>query len=188
MTRRRGVAVEHGVLEATLALLTERGEFSVEDVAERAGVHKTTVYRRWTTRPALVAAALQLLADRDVAVVDSGDLRGDLEQLAVQVARALRSSAGTHALRAALATAGADSGLRAAAGAFLAARYRLAAELIEAGQADGRVRADLDPVLAWQAVVNPLHLNALTGGPLDDGTARALLAVVWEGVAAGVQR
>jgi hypothetical protein len=48
-------------------------------------------------------------------------------------------------------------------------------------QADGRIRPDLEPVLVCQAVVTPLHLNAVPGGPLDDDTARGLLDLVLTG-------
>ena len=179
---RRGPAVARAVLDTTLALLAERGfEFSVDEVAAGAGVHKTTIYRRWETKAQLVVAAMQQLADRDVPDLDSGVALADLEQLAVQVARALRRPAGANALRAALSTAGADPELRAAAAGFLAGRYDTATAVLRRAQDDGLVRRDLDPTLVWQAVVNPLHLNAVLGGPLDDETARSLLRIVLDG-------
>jgi AcrR family transcriptional regulator len=181
--RRRGAAVEERVLDTTLGLLVEHGyEFSVEDVAAAADVHKTTIYRRWDTKPQLVAAAMQRLADQEVAVPTSeGDPVAELTELAVQVARALQQPAGVNALRAALGTAGADASLAEVAGRFLHSRYLLAVPLVQAAQRAGTLRADLDPVLVWQAVVNPLHLNAVTGGVVDEPTARALVDLVLRG-------
>jgi AcrR family transcriptional regulator len=180
--RRRGEAVVTDVLDATLTLLAERGyEFSVDEVAASAGVHKTSVYRRWPTKPALVAAAIQRIADEEVETSPTTDPLADLERVAVQVARALRRPAGANALRAALTTAGADAELRSTAAGFLASRYRQATHLVEAAQAQGLLRDDVDPTLLWQAVVNPLHMNAVLGGPLDDDTARSLLALVLNG-------
>ncbi len=183
--RRRGDAVVHDVLEATLSLLGERGYgFTVEDVAAAAGVNKTSVYRRWATKPVLVAAALQVLAARDVPDVRSGDPLADLETLVVRVARALRRPAGGNALRAAVSASGSDPELQASTAAFLTSRYTVATSLIEDAQAGGALRPELDPTLVWQAVVNPLHLNAVTGGRLDDNTARSLLDLVLRGAQA----
>lgn len=180
--RRRGEAVVTDVLDATLSLLGERGyEFTVDEVAASAGVHKTSVYRRWPTKPALVAAAIQRIADEEVETAPTTDPLADLERIAVQVARALRRPAGANALRAALTTAGADAELRSTAAGFLASRYRQATHLVEAAQAQGLLRDDVDPTLLWQAVVNPLHMNAVLGGPLDDDTARSLLELVLHG-------
>jgi AcrR family transcriptional regulator len=180
--RRRGEAVVTDVLDATLTLLAERGyEFSVDEVAASAGVHKTSVYRRWPTKPALVAAAIQRIADEEVETSPTTDPLADLERVAVQVARALRRPAGANALRAALTTAGADAELRSTAAGFLASRYRQVTHLVEAAQAQGLLRDDVDPTLLWQAVVNPLYMNAVLGGPLDDDTARSLLALVLNG-------
>ena len=55
----RGAPVVHAVLEATLDELglVGYGALSVEQVATRAGVNKTTVYRRWPTKAALVERA-----------------------------------------------------------------------------------------------------------------------------------
>lgn len=186
---RRGPAVADRVLETTLTLLTARGyDFTVDDVARAAGVHKTTIYRRWETKPVLVAAAMQRLADRDVVPDTTGDPLADLDRLAVQVARALRQPAGANALRAALSTAGADADLRVTAAAFLADRYVVATGLIRTAQERGVIAPDHDPVLIWQAIVNPLHLNAALDGPLDDDTAHALVRIVLDGASTAAAR
>ena len=159
------------VLEAALDELAERGwdQASVETIASRAGVHKTTVYRRWETKPALVAAAVQRLADVQIPVPDTGDAVADLTTLAVQVAGALRTPAGVAALRAAVAAASDDPELVEVAGRFLTARYATAAGIVAAG-------------LLWQAMVNPLHMAAICGTPPSDDMARRLVALVLDGV------
>lgn len=184
-TRRRGRAVLDAVLDATLAALAEHGYgFSVDDVARAAGVHKTTVYRRWETKAVLVGAAVQRLAEIQVPIPDTGDPVRDLTALAVQVARALRTPAGVHALRAAVAAASDDPQLVEVAGTFLTARYAHGADLVRAGQRDGVLRADADPVLLWQAMVNPLHMSAICGTPPPDDTARQLVELVLSGARA----
>src|SRR5262245_16386487 len=56
----RGEAVVRGILAAALEELarTGYGALRIEGVAARAGVNKTTVYRRWATKENLVRAAL----------------------------------------------------------------------------------------------------------------------------------
>src|ERR1700748_1529336 len=76
----RGEPVVQRVLAATmeeLALVGYRA-LRVEDVAARAGVNKTTVYRRWPEKVELVRAALGCVADRKMVAPETGSLRGDL--------------------------------------------------------------------------------------------------------------
>jgi AcrR family transcriptional regulator len=83
----RGEPVIQRVLEITLDELARTGfaALRVEDVAQRAGVNKTTVYRRWPTKAALVRAALLTIAGDEVCVPDTGSLRSDLVQVAHQI-------------------------------------------------------------------------------------------------------
>ncbi|MGR6999329.1 TetR-like C-terminal domain-containing protein [Yinghuangia aomiensis] len=55
-------------------------DFSHTDVAERAGVHRTTVYRKWPTRAALVREALTVHSRR-LPAPDTGTWRGDVHEL-----------------------------------------------------------------------------------------------------------
>lgn len=180
--QRRGEAVQRAVVDATLTLLAERGYgFGVEDVADRAGVHKTTVYRRWPTKPALVAHAIDVMAEGSVPPPTEADPLAGLATLAVRVAGALRHPGGVRALRAVAAVAGDDDGLVTVAADFFDRRYRLAIDLVVRAQAEGSLRDDVDPVLVWEAMVNPLHVRAITGRPADDATARALVDLVLSG-------
>lgn len=80
----RSARVVNDVLDATLDLLARVGyaRMTFDAVAERAGVSKTTVYRRWPTKPDLVRAALLRLVDVFPKVRDTGTLRGDLLEVA----------------------------------------------------------------------------------------------------------
>lgn len=68
------------LLDATLQELAEVGwgGFSFESVALRAGVNKTTLYRRWPTKAHLVRAALSSQATRIFAAPNTGNVREDL--------------------------------------------------------------------------------------------------------------
>jgi AcrR family transcriptional regulator len=76
----RSARVVESVLGAALTELAEKGYVAmrVDDVAERAGVNKTTIYRRWPKKSDLVGAALRSLSEDDDGLPDTGSLRADL--------------------------------------------------------------------------------------------------------------
>src|SRR3954471_11650443 len=78
--RPRSARADRAILDATIELLAERGYggLTVEAVAARAGVGKSTIYRRWPSKATLAAAAVNALARQRVPVPDTGDLRDDL--------------------------------------------------------------------------------------------------------------
>ncbi len=79
--------VRRAVAEAVLELFRERQfSFGIADVAERAGVHRATLYRRWPTRGDLIAEALSTFF-RTVAVPDTGSWSEDIHALAGTLAR-----------------------------------------------------------------------------------------------------
>ncbi len=79
----RSLRVRSAVLAATLELLAERGYEAAElpEIARRAGVHPTTVYRRWGTKARLVGEALLERSRPLSPTPDTGALRTDLERL-----------------------------------------------------------------------------------------------------------
>jgi AcrR family transcriptional regulator len=81
------------VLAATYELLTEAGlgGFTVDAVSERSGVAKTTIYRHWPSRSALVLDACSQLSPRREAP-DTGTLKGDLVALLTDLAHRLRTA------------------------------------------------------------------------------------------------
>jgi AcrR family transcriptional regulator len=79
----RSERVRRQVGKASLALLTEgRLDLTPAEVAQRSGVSRTTVYRWWPTKPALVREALAVHTDRRVDPPDTGTWHGDLDALA----------------------------------------------------------------------------------------------------------
>lgn len=104
--RPRGAAVADAVMLATLDELGAHGlaGLSVERIAAAAEVNKTSIYRRWPTREALVAGALEyVLVDFEEAQTDTGSLRGDLGVLARSIAAFLSQPGGLALARAAFA-------------------------------------------------------------------------------------
>src|SRR4051812_14680040 len=79
------------ILDAVLELLGSVGydQLRVQDVAERAGVGLGTIYRRWSTKQALVVEALRCGRAMDDKFVDTGDPRADLEATLAAMARSI---------------------------------------------------------------------------------------------------
>ena len=80
--------MREAAIAATLAELAECGysALSLESVARRAGVHKTTLYRRWGAREDLVLEAMLERAGEHISVPNTGSVREDLFELAQTVA------------------------------------------------------------------------------------------------------
>jgi AcrR family transcriptional regulator len=97
----RGAPVVRAVIRATFEELAEvgYGALSIDDVARRAGVNKTTVYRRWPTKQDLVTAALLALPDEYFAMPNTGTIRGDLNEIACRVSRIFQAVEGRAMMR-----------------------------------------------------------------------------------------
>ena len=82
--RPRDARNDAAILEATTAILFEKGYagLTIDGVAAAAGVSRPTIYRRWSSKPELVIAALGDRTGLDVPVPHTGSIRRDL--LAVQ--------------------------------------------------------------------------------------------------------
>ncbi len=108
VSQMRGPAFVQGVLEAALTHLADVGfeRFSIPNVAELAGVNKTSIYRRWPDKIDLVRDALQSVMPHADDPPDTGALRGDLLALAQTVAAFTQSRMGTAVIRILLAEGG----------------------------------------------------------------------------------
>jgi AcrR family transcriptional regulator len=78
--RPRDPALDSQILDAACGLLLEQGihGFTLLEVARRAGVPKSTVYRRWPSRRDMLSAALAAFLEKTVEPPNTGSLRGDL--------------------------------------------------------------------------------------------------------------
>ncbi|MFF5210198.1 TetR/AcrR family transcriptional regulator C-terminal ligand-binding domain-containing protein [Streptosporangium sp. NPDC000396] len=100
----RSARVRAAVHQAVIDLLGEEGwgDLNVALVAERSGVHQTTIYRRWGNLTALIDDVVTERLSRSSPVPDTGTLRGDLEAYTVQMAEDVAGPMGAVFLRAAM--------------------------------------------------------------------------------------
>jgi AcrR family transcriptional regulator len=91
---RRLLRSKTAVLSTTLELLEETGigGLSIDEVSARCGVAKTTIYRHWPSRAALLLDACSQLGRADFTIPDTGTLKGDLTILARDVASRFEST------------------------------------------------------------------------------------------------
>ena len=170
------------MVAATLAELSHRGYsgVSLDGVAARAEVHKTTVYRRWRTKESLVLDAMLEQAARTVAVPDTGSLRGDLLELARRSVAIQTSPAGEAVVRAVAGEAPGNPDMAAASRRFWAERLELDRTIV----ARARDRGEIGPgTQSWpviEMVLGPLYFRLLvTGEPLDDDFIKGIVELVY---------
>ena len=151
------------MLEATLAQVVESGfgNLSVEAVARRAGVHKTTVYRRWPDRERLLTDALLERSSQLVRVPDTGSVELDLVTLALDVVGNITSAEGEAVLRTLVAEGGRLPELSPMARSFWAARFTLTGEVVNRAITKGELPQGTDAQLLLECVVAPLYLRLL---------------------------
>jgi AcrR family transcriptional regulator len=183
--------VRAAVLAATLAELAERGcaALTVEAVARRAGVHKTTVYRRWRDRESLVVDALTDLIAVEVPVPDSGDVATDLRELARALVQWLTSPGGQAVLAAVLSDTFRVPELAEVKRRFFADRFRRAEPVVTRAVARGELPPGTDPAEVVKALIAPIYLRLLiTAEPIDERTADRAAQVALAAARAGALR
>ncbi len=180
----RAERVRVAVLQAASELLNEVGydNMSVEDVAARAGVHKTTVYRRWPTKADLSADAAELHSSEAIPIPDTGDLAKDLKLLARDVAKNIGTKEGARRSRSIVAAAATSDDLSEAMHTFWSNRLTLSATIVERAIARGDLSTDTDAKLLIEAIIGPLWLRLLlTGEPITEELADQIVDLVLAG-------
>jgi AcrR family transcriptional regulator len=178
----RSARIRAAVIAATLAELTDRGYsgVSLDGVAARSDVHKTTVYRRWRTKEAVVLDAMLEQASQTVAVPDTGSLRGDLLQLARRSVAIQTSPAGSAVVRAVAGEAPGNPDMAAANRQFWAERLELDRTILQRARDRGEIRANTQTGPVIEALLGPLYFRLLvTGEPLDDAFIEGIVDLVY---------
>ena len=148
---------KEAVLAATHELLSESGlaGVSVDAVSERSGVAKTTIYRHWPSRSALLLDACSQMSSRPQAP-DTGSLKGDLEMMTAQVAHRLRTANWATVLPSIIDAAERDPDL-AALQARLHGEMRAAFRtIVERAQEKGELPRRVDSSEIIAAILGPL--------------------------------
>lgn len=175
-------ATETAILEATTALLAERGlaEVTIEAVAARARVGKASLYRRWPSKGTLAFDAFvsDFLARQPPP--DTGSLRGDLEAALRAFVRATRATTTGRTLRGLIAEVQRDPDLattwRDRFVEPVRARHR---RIVERAVARGELDQHVDADLLLDLLYGPAYHRLLQGHrPLDEPFVRGVVGAI----------
>lgn len=168
------------VLAAVLEELAEvgHGGFTVESVAARCGVGKSTIYRHWDGKNELIVDAMETLNTQPAPDV-SGSPRERVRQLSHHLTRALTDGTLGAATVALIEAAERNEEVRALLHTYAAGRRRALADAIKTGIDAGSVDETVDPELAAYALAGAIfYARLMTPAPLDGPAIDRLVTTV----------
>jgi AcrR family transcriptional regulator len=175
----RGSRTEQAILDATRELLAEAGvrELTVEGVAARSGVAKTTIYRRWRGKDELALAVLIDMVEQVVATPDLGDTRRELIAFVDAAVKILGKTLMGRVMQGLVSDLACDPSLaRAFRERVVSMRLAEVRRVIDRGIERGDVRADADVELVHELLFGPVYYRLLlSGGPLDGRLAARIV-------------
>lgn len=192
--RPRSAAADAAILAATREALVELGwsKLTLSDVAVRAGVAKTTLYRRWAGKNELVVDAVAELFD-ELELPDRGTLGADIEGVVLQFAAILARPEAKSGLMAVVAESTRDEALRERIRASIVDRQK---RLVLEGRSRAQARGELPPStdeseaartvdLIFDVVAGAVvHRCLVSAEPADEEWVRSFTAVLVAGLAA----
>ncbi len=165
------------VLAATQELMSEEGivGFSVDEVSRRSGVSKTTIYRHWPSRSALLLDACSHLNSWPEQT-DTGSLRGDVTTLVAYLAHKLQSSRGATVMPSVIDAAEHDPDM---AGLLAEMHTRFLVPFIAAAEharQRGELPPDHDPAAFADALLAPFFYRRwFSRKPLDEAFVQGVI-------------
>ena len=155
---------------------------TVEGVAARSGVAKSTIYRRWRSKEDLALAALLDVIEQEPPVRHVGNTRTALSAYIGRLIANLNSKLYGRVIRGLISDLGIDQELaRGFRERVLARRVAAVRELLQRGIERGELRGDLDLEIAVDLLLGPIYYRLLISGePLTsafvDRLVRAVMA------------
>ncbi|MFD4540486.1 TetR/AcrR family transcriptional regulator [Streptomyces bauhiniae] len=190
--RPRSAAADAAILAATRESLVELGwsGLTLSDVAARAGVAKTTLYRRWSGKHELVVDAVAELFD-ELVLPDRGSLAADIEGVVLQFAAILNRPEAKCGLMGVVAESTRDDALRERVRTSIVERQK---RLVLAGRARAQERGELPPeadpeesartvdLIFDMAAGAVVHRTLVSGKPADEEWVRGFTHILLLGL------
>lgn len=187
--RPRSIHADQAILQATLDLLAEVGyeSMSIEAIASRAGVGKTTIYRRYTSKEELVADAIESLRD-DLAIPDTDSFWGDMDILIKNAAKKIDSPLGRQTLALIVSTASSNPQFAEVYWTkYTKLRREAFSKILERAKSRGEIHKDADVDLIIDLVSGSLYYALIfkpTTEPVE-AYMRRTMNLLLKGIGAG---
>jgi AcrR family transcriptional regulator len=183
--RRRSDASRQAILQATFALMEEDGfdRLSIEGIAAKAGVGKTTIYRWWPSKGVLAVEAFLTSVTPRIGFTKTASAAMDLRRQMLSLAALYRGPTGRF-VREMIGSSQTDPAMRQAfVDGFLTPRRQAARDVVQRGMSTGEFIADCDLDIAIEALYGPIYYRLLTSGaPLCDAFVHSVADLVLRGL------
>ena len=184
--RPRNEGAKRAILKASYSILKEEGlsAFTIEAVAARAGVAKTTIYRWWPSKGALAIGGFLAGMEPDISYDSDGPVLANLKDQLGRVAAAYGGTAG-RVLAAIIAEGPRDPAtIKEFIEGYSRPRREEAKAILTAGIERGELREDINLEVAVDALYGPIYYRMLIPlGPLNAAWAEELAEHVFAGIA-----
>jgi AcrR family transcriptional regulator len=180
----RSARVQDAVFEAIFQLLEEGGYemLSMASLAERSGVHETSLYRRWKTKEQLVLDAVNHRVAQEIPVPDTGALRSDLVEVVQSLQLFLQSRVGQALFQTAVATLHVPE-LRALRQERWRQRRAQLQILFERAIARGEVSPQVDSQLLLETLSGIVYMRVfVVNEPVDEVFPEQIVDLILSGV------
>lgn len=167
--RPRSVQSHQAMLRSTLELLAEVGydAVSIEAIAARAGVGKSTIYRRYTCKEDLIADAIENIRE-DVTIPDTDNLWGDIDALIQSAAQITLNPVGRQTVAMIVSSASSHPEFAQIYWTkYLQPRRQAFSVVLERAKARNEIPADLDPGLIFD-IMSGIMLYSLIFQPTTE--------------------
>jgi AcrR family transcriptional regulator len=174
------------VIEVALGLIAERGVMAttVDEISERSGVAKTTIYRHWDSKADVVLDAISTQLAPPPSP-DTGTLRGDLQELVTGLAWALTDSPLSPLMPSLIDAAERDPEFAELHRRHAGQRHDVVRGVLRRGVERGELPTDVDLDAAMALLAGPvLYRRLMTRGAVDGDFCRWLVDVVLSGLGA----
>jgi AcrR family transcriptional regulator len=184
MARPRSEEARRKVLAAAIDVIADKGvgDLTIEEVALRSGVAKTTIYRHWPERASLIIDTVRSSFEH-VSTPDTGSLRGDLDAFFGGMVRADLSGKVGQLMPCLIDAAGRDTEIEGLLDRIALERQQPILVIVERAQARGELPADLDARVVVGTIVGPIVFRKLVWRqPLDAAYLTGCLDVAIAGL------